>query len=178
MSKSKNRKEKIGPKTSAYRLYVEFLPQFQLPHKSFNYFSDDWRGKERGLEDLLRRVLHGTCKGKYIKAMLHETESNLCLKVFLPNKTLTFQEYEKEKVKYKFKRAKFKAYLILKKEFAEKLEKAGKRHPVIISILRESREEALEDLELILQSNLYKGKIEKGILYAQEVVGSVGKIIT
>ena len=64
------RKHKIGPEHSTYRLYVKFLPAFQKPRESFNYFSDDSKGSEVGKAKLLR--LRQKLEGRYEVAILVE----------------------------------------------------------------------------------------------------------
>ena len=67
------RKRKIGPDHSTYRLYVKFLPAFQKPRESFNYFSDDSKGSEIGKAKLLR--LRQKLEGRYEVAILVEVGS-------------------------------------------------------------------------------------------------------
>jgi len=68
------RKRKIGPEYSTYRLYVKFLPAFQKPRESFNYFSDDSKGSAVGKAKLLR--LRRKLIGKYEVAILVEVETS------------------------------------------------------------------------------------------------------
>ena len=68
------RKRKIGPDHSTYRLYVKFLPAFQKPRGSFNYFSDDSKGSEIGKAKLLR--LRKKLEGRYEVAILIDVETN------------------------------------------------------------------------------------------------------
>ena len=124
----KRRKTKCGPETSAYRLYVQFLPIYQKPHKDFNYFSDDYKSPDQGLQKLLKRVLNGTCQGRYQKAMLFEVATNTCLKVYLPGQELTYAEYKATFVK---SQPLLKAFIICKQEHIIQLAIAGKRHPII-----------------------------------------------
>ena len=124
----KRRKAKCGPQTSAYRLYVQFLPIYQKPHKDFNYFSDDYKSADQGLQKLLKRVLNGTCQGRYQKAMLFEVATNVCLKVYLPGQELTYTEYKATFVK---SQPLLKAFIICKQEHILQLAIAGKRHPII-----------------------------------------------
>ena len=67
------RKRKIGPENSTYRLYVKFLPAFQKPRESFNYFSDDSKGSEIGKAKLLR--LRQKLEGRYEVAILVEVRT-------------------------------------------------------------------------------------------------------
>lgn len=124
----KRRKAKCGPQTSAYRLYVQFLPIYQKPHKDFNYFSDDYKSADQGLQKLLKRVLNGTCQGRYQKAMLFEVATNACLKVYLPGQELTYAEYKATFVK---SQPLLKAFIICKQEHIIQLAMEDKRHPII-----------------------------------------------
>ena len=124
----KRRKAKCGPQTSAYRLYVQFLPIYQKPHKDFNYFSDDYKSADQGLQKLLKRVLNGTCQGRYQKAMLFEVATNTCLKVFLPGQEMTYGEYKATFVK---RQPLLKAFIICKQEHILQLAMDRKRHPII-----------------------------------------------
>lgn len=74
------RKRKIGPDHSTYRLYVKFLPAFQKPRESFNYFSDDSKGSEIGKAKLLR--LRKKLEGRYEVAILVEVRTNQSLKTW------------------------------------------------------------------------------------------------
>ena len=67
------RKRKIGPEHSTYRLYVKFLPAYQKPRESFNYFSDDSKGSEVGKAKLLR--LRQKLEGRYEVAILVEVST-------------------------------------------------------------------------------------------------------
>ena len=73
----------MGRGKSTYRLYVKFKPEYRRPHMHFNYYSDDRPNAEKGLANLLKRVLHGTCRNRYEIAMLYEEETNRCLEVYL-----------------------------------------------------------------------------------------------
>ena len=74
------RKRKIGPEHSTYRLYVKFLPAFQKPRESFNYFSDDSKGNEIGKAKLLR--LRQKLEGRYEVAILVDVGKNISLNVW------------------------------------------------------------------------------------------------
>ncbi len=74
------RKRKIGPEHSTYRLYVKFLPAFQKPRKSFNYFSDDSKGSEIGKAKLLR--LRQKLEGRYEVAILVEVGNVKSLEIW------------------------------------------------------------------------------------------------
>ena len=67
------RKRKIGPEHSTYRLYVKFLPAFQKPRESFNYFSDDSKGSAVGKAKLLK--LRKKLEGRYEVAILMEVKT-------------------------------------------------------------------------------------------------------
>ena len=74
------RKLKIGPEHSTYRLYVKFLPAFQKPRESFNYFSDDSKGSEIGKAKLLR--LRKKLEGRYEVAILVEVRAIKMLNIW------------------------------------------------------------------------------------------------
>lgn len=97
-------KKQIGKGKSTYRLYVVFKPEFQNPRKEYNYFSDDRPNPRIGIKRLLRRVLLGTCAGRYEMAMVYLESTNQCKAVYLPNEPpMTFKEFKNRKGNSKFK---------------------------------------------------------------------------
>ena len=131
--KSKN-KNKIGRYRSPYRLYVEFLPEFQTHRKEFNYFSNYKNGEETGLSKLKWGILFNKCKGRYKRAMLFRQSDNKCLSVWLPGQAeMTYEEYGTFlKSNYKPKPSLLHAYVVFKPHYARKLRQAGKRHPLYL----------------------------------------------
>lgn len=73
--------KKYGPH-SRYYLYVQFKPGYG---SSFTYHSDDSRGSKRGLENLLRRVLRRSVKGRYEYAKLVDRHTRQVMGYFLAN---------------------------------------------------------------------------------------------
>lgn len=132
-SKGKN-KHKIGRYKSPYRLYVEFLPEFQTHRKEFNYFSNYKNGAETGLSKLKWGVLFNKCKGRYKRAMLFRQSDNKCLSVWLPGQPeMTYEEYGAFlKSNYKPKPSLLHAYVVFRPYYARKLRAAGKRHPLYL----------------------------------------------
>jgi len=89
-------KKHVGKGKSTYRLYVVFKLEYQNPRKEYNYFSDDRPNAKIGIKRLLKRVLLGTCKGRYELAMLYLESTNECKAVYLPNEpVMTYEEYKK-----------------------------------------------------------------------------------
>ena len=160
----KRRKVKCGPQTSAYRLYVQFLPIYQKSHKDFNYFSDDYKSADQGLQKLLKRVLNGTCQGRYQKAMLFEVATDACLKVYLPGQELTYAEYKATFVK---SQPLLKAFIICKQAYILHLRMEGKRHPIIENSVDVDYETGLYGKDIGL-SNLRQMLITGSLRYVFE----------
>lgn len=74
---------------SRYYLYVQFKPGYG---DSFTYHSDDSRGSKRGLENLLRRVLRRSVKGRYEYAKLVDRETRQVIGYFLANGEMYSEE--------------------------------------------------------------------------------------
>ena len=91
-------KKQVGKGKSTYRLYVVFKPEYRNPRKEFNYFSDDRPNAKTGINRLLRRVLLGTCKGRYELAMVYLESTNECKAVYLPGEpVMTYEQYKNRK---------------------------------------------------------------------------------
>src|SRR5690606_15432061 len=82
--------------TSRYYLYVQFKPGYGT---SFTFNSDDSRGYERGLEDLLRRVFRKAIVGRYDLAKLVDRQTNKVLGYFLGNGEMYTAESWAERLK-------------------------------------------------------------------------------
>ena len=170
-SAKKRRKVKCGKHTSTYRLYVKFLPIYSFPRKDFNYYSEDYKGAEYGLRKLLERVLKGTCEGRYQKAMLYEVATNTCIKVYLPGKEMTYDEYRATFTK---EQPLLKGFIICKPAYVLELVQQNKRHPIIENSVDVDYETGLygKDIGLYnLRQMLIKGGLrfvyEKAYVYQQ-----------
>lgn len=81
---------------SRYYLYVKFKPHYGT---SFTYNSDDSRGAQRGLEDLLRRVLRRSVKGRYEFAKLVDRETQQVMSYFIGTGEMFTEASWKERYK-------------------------------------------------------------------------------
>jgi hypothetical protein len=126
-------KKKAGPENSRYRLYVKFKPAYQKARKDFNYFSDDRGNSDKGLRLLLKRVLHGSCKDRFEIAMLYDTYTNTCIKVYTPwHGESSYAEF-KVILQKQQSRPLFKAYIVCTDPYINTLTKNNQRHPLTIS---------------------------------------------
>lgn len=90
--------------TSRYYLYVQFKPGYG---SSFTFNSDDSRGSERGLENLLRRVFRKAIVGRYDFAKLVDRQSNEVLGYFLSTGEMYTAESWAERLKHQQTKAPF-----------------------------------------------------------------------
>lgn len=142
---AKKKKVKIGKGISEYRLYVVFLPAFQNPRKEYNYYSEDAPNADFGLKKLLRRVLHGSCAGRYKLAMLYEEKTNKCLVVYVLGKTpMSYEQYLDSKTQKPL----LKAQVKFKRPYIDKLISEGKRYTAVLkSTDNRSKIHALQNLK-------------------------------
>ncbi len=166
---------KAGSANSKYRLYVEFLPGYDHPRKSFNYFSNDRKGSDKGLDDLLRRVLNGTCRGRYKKAMLYDVPTKTCLRVYAPQfGEMSYRDYVAVASSLKPKQPLLKAFIICLPSYIDELIRNKKRHPIILDSIdvdtktnKYGKDVATFNFRELLTKGKLKGKFSHAFLYDQ-----------
>ena len=93
--RSGTKSKKVSKDDSTYRLFIQFLPAFVMPKEKMSYYSNTRFSDEYELQGLLRRVLHGSCFGKYKLAMLFHQPTGQCLSVWVPGQPeMSYENYK------------------------------------------------------------------------------------
>lgn len=107
---------------SRYYLYVQFKPGFG---SSFTYNSDDSRGSERGLADLLRRVLRRSVKGRFVFAKLVDRDTGETKAYFTETEMYTPESWAQCRRSAVHRQACLKGSMAFSKEGTARREKYG-----------------------------------------------------
>lgn len=166
--RSRRKTVPMGKGISSYRLYVKFLPVFQNPRIEHNYYSRDSPDYRAGLRGLEKRVLNGTCRGRYSIAMLYEELTNQCLRVYLPDEQpLSYWEYQKHRRNF-FEKPLLKAQVKFQRPYIEKLISKGKRYSrVLKSSDNRDKAVALQDLKNQLSEEPFRSNLRWADVYDQ-----------
>lgn len=166
--KQKRKSSNFGKGKSTFRLFVEFLPEFQKPQMYFNFYSRDEPNHEAGLDRLMKKVLEDKCKGRYSRAMLFEELTNQCLKVFLPGKpAMSYWDYEIYRKKL-FEKPLLKAQVKFQRPYIEKLISEGDRHSTVLkSSNNRDKAAALQDLKNQLLEEPFQSNLRWADVYDQ-----------
>lgn len=158
----------MGKGISTYRLYVKFLPAFQNPRTHHNYFSRDSPDYRAGLRGLEKRVLTGTCRGRYSIAMLYEELTDQCLRVYLPDEQpMSYWEYKKHRRTF-FEKPLLKAQVKFQRPYIEKLISEGDRYSMVLkSSNNRDKAAALKDLKNQLSEEPFCSNLRWADVYDQ-----------
>jgi hypothetical protein len=168
---------KVGKATSTYCLYVEFSAAFAIARESMCYYSNTRFSDDYELEALKRRVLHGSCRGKYKLAKLYHQRTGQCLSVWVPGQVeMSYESYvafRSENTPYT--KSLLTALVIYKRDFKAQRQLQPEQFPSYIysvdcdPITREKDFDiALHSLILQLTEGKFKGTYYKVIIYHGE----------
>jgi len=184
-NRSGKKSKKVNKEKSTYRLYIQFSAAFVLPREHMNYYSNIRFGDEYELKGLLRRVLYGSCAGKYKLAMLFHQSTGKCLSVWVPGQAeMSYENYLAYKSKNTpYTKSLLTALLIYKRAYkAQIVRNGGSLLTYIYSsdydpvTQQKCFDIALRSLLLQLTEGQFKDRFHSVITYHGEKKHELGRI--
>lgn len=170
---------------STYRLFIMFMPAFVMPKEKMNYYSNTRFSDDYELKGLLRRVLYGSCRGKYKLAMLFHQPTDQCLSVWVPGQVeMSYDNYLAFKSKNTpYTKSLLTALVIYKRDYRGQIMRAHDSLPTYIYssdhdpfTKQKGFDIALKSLLLKLTEGRFKGCFKEVVIYHGERKHELGRI--